>query len=289
MRLTAIPYRADSAELFEAIADEPWSVFLDSGQPNTHTGRFDILAARPFITLVTRGGSTEIRQSGTVKNSTDDPFALLRETLAADARPTPLPFAGGAIGYFGYDLARRIERLPSHAHHDQADSIPDMAVGIYDWAVVVDHAQRASWLVGAGRDAETAASWQTLVALFSSHLPPPERPAFRVGPVTCNFTPDAYRAAFARIQRYIHAGDCYQVNLAQRFAAPASGDRRIRPISTSPARAFCRPRRSVSWRSGGASWKPNRSRAHARALRRPQPMPRWRRNYRAARRIAPRT
>ena len=68
MRLTRLPYRADSAELFEAIADEPWSVFLDSGHPSAgdgaRVGRFDILAARPFITLVTRGGITEIGQAG---------------------------------------------------------------------------------------------------------------------------------------------------------------------------------------------------------------------------------
>jgi para-aminobenzoate synthetase component 1 len=241
MRLTTIPYRADSAELFEAIADEPWSVFLDSGQPNTQTGRFDILAARPFITLVTRDGSTEIRQSGTVIHSTDDPFALLRQTLAADAEATSLPFAGGAIGYFGYDLARRIERLPSHAH--ASDAMPDMAVGIYDWAVLVDHEQRASWLVSAGRDAATAAYWDALVTLFS--VPPLSgvRASFRVGPVSCNFTHEEYRRAFARIQDYINAGDCYQVNLAQRFAAPVSGDhwfgyQALRRLNPAPYSAY---------------------------------------------------
>jgi len=240
MRLTAIPYRADSAELFEAIADEPWAVFLDSGRPRTTAGRIDILVARPFATLVTRGGMTEIRQSGLVERSSDDPFALLRQILAVDAEPAPLPFAGGAIGYFGYDLARRIERLPGRT--DSA-TIPDMAVGIYDWAVVVDHEQQASWLVGAGRDAATAASWERLVALFSAPPWPGARLPFRVGAVACNFTPDAYRRAFARIQRYINAGDCYQVNLAQRFTAPVSGDhwlgyQALRRLNPAPYSAY---------------------------------------------------
>jgi para-aminobenzoate synthetase component 1 len=157
-RLAELPYRPDSAELFEAIADEPWAVFLDSGRPRSTAGRLDILAARPFATLVTRGGMTEIRRFGEARLSPADPFDLLREHLEADGRATDLPFAGGAIGYFGYDLARRLERLPSRAR--DGEGIPEMAVGLYDWAVLVDHEARAAWLVSAGRDPRTAASWE---------------------------------------------------------------------------------------------------------------------------------
>ncbi|ODU01643.1 MAG: aminodeoxychorismate synthase, component I [Thiobacillus sp. SCN 63-1177] len=248
MLLTALPYRADSAELFEAIADEPWAVFLDSGRPRSTAGRIDILAARPSATLVTRGGMSEIRRhDGTgppVSLSPDDPFDLLRQALAADGLPGPLPFTGGAIGYFGYDLARRIERLPRLAH--DAEAIPDMAVGIYDWAVVVDHEQRASWLVGAGRDPRTAATWDRLATLFGNApgaAAAAQRRPFRVGTVSCNFTRDAYRRAFSQIQRYIAAGDCYQVNLAQRLRrlnpAPYSAYLNlpdVRILSSSPER-----------------------------------------------------
>ena len=226
--LSSLPYHPDSAALFDGIADEPWSVFLDSGRPRSTAGRYDILAARPSVTLVTRAGMTEIRRHDgrepRLSLSPADPFELLRQTLAADGRAAPagLPFPGGAIGYFGYDLARRIERLPRLARDGEA--IPDMAVGLYDWAVLVDHEQRASWLVGAGRDARTRAAWDDLVARFSAPAHGVERRPFRLGAVTRNFTRERYRQAFARIQRYIAAGDCYQVNLAQRFSAPAAGD-----------------------------------------------------------------
>ncbi len=242
MRISPLPYRPDSAECFEAIADEPWSVFLDSGRPRSTMGRIDILAARPYITLVTRGGMTEIRERERPTLSPADPFDLLRHYLAADGQPTELPFVGGAIGYFGYDLARRIEQLPSHAR--DAEAIPDMAVGIYDWAVVVDHAQRASWLVSAGRDVRTDASWDELIALFNDtpHTPMRRTP-FRVGSVNCNFTLDSYRQAFSRIQRYIRAGDCYQVNLAQRFEADVRGDhwlgyQALRRLNPAPYSAY---------------------------------------------------
>jgi para-aminobenzoate synthetase component 1 len=271
MRQTRIPYRADSAALFEVIADEPWSVFLDSGRPQSTSGRYDILAARPFITLLTRGGVTAIGRAGRVEHSTDDPFSVLRQHLAAGgagSAPADLPFTGGAIGYFGYDLARRIDRLPTRT---AASTVPDMAVGIYDWAVVVDHARQASWLVGAAREAETAAAWEGLVALFSRDAQIPDRRPFRVGAVSCDFTPQTYRAAFDRIQRYIHAGDCYQVNLAQRFSAPVAGDhwlgyQALRRLNPAPYSAYLNlpevrilsssPERFLSVRQGVVETKP---------------------------------
>ncbi len=269
-RLAELPYRPDSAELFEAIADEPWAVFLDSGRPRSTAGRLDILAARPFATLVTRGGMTEIRRFGEARLSPADPFDLLREHLEADGRATDLPFAGGAIGYFGYDLARRLERLPSRAR--DAEGIPELAVGIYDWAVLVDHEARAAWLVSAGRDPRTAASWDALLALFSDPPPAAARRPFQVtGPVRANFDAETYRRAFARIQRYITAGDCYQVNLAQRFSAPVAGDswlafQALRRLNPAPYSAYlnhpaCRvlsssPERFLEVRDGRVETKP---------------------------------
>jgi para-aminobenzoate synthetase component I len=246
-RVSPIPYRPNSADLFETIADEPWSVFLDSGRPRSTAGRIDILTARPFATLVTRGGMTEIRRSGktTLGDATlspTDPFELLRQALAADGKPSPLPFAGGAIGYISYDLARRVERLPVHAR--DSEDIPEMAVGIYDWAVVVDHEARQSWLVSAGRDPRTEAAWGKLLALFSDPLPPGLRPPFKItGPVATNFDAVSYQRAFALIQRYIADGDCYQVNLAQRFSAPVTGDhwlgyQALRRLNPAPYSAY---------------------------------------------------
>ena len=221
--LTELPYRPDSAALFEAIADLPWAVFLDSGAHHPAQSRYDILAARPYVRLVTRGNLTEIHAEG-VELTREDPFELVRRYASPDAAcGSGLPFCGGAIGYFGYDLAHRIEKLPLLAQ--DAERIPDMAVGIYDWAVVVDHAERRAWLVGQGRDPETDIRWDALVRLFSA--PPDERrrSPFRItSSVTSNLTREAYAQAFGRVMRYIGDGDCYQVNLAQRFSAQAAGD-----------------------------------------------------------------
>lgn len=240
--LTEIPYRADSAALFEAVADRPWAVFLDSGLHHPGQSRYDIIAAEPYVRLVTRGALTEVHAERT-ELSRADPFELLREHVAMDAGcSSELPFSGGAIGYFGYDLARRIERLPARAR--DAERIPDMAVGIYDWAVVVDHSGRRAWLAGQGRDPDTDLKWNALVRLFSDAPLERRRVPFRVtSPVTSNLTPQHYGRAFDRVLDYIFAGDCYQVNLAQRFSAQATGDpwlayQRLRLINPAPYSAY---------------------------------------------------
>ncbi len=238
-----LPYRADSVALFEGLVGEPWAMLLDSGPAAGRRGRYDILVADPMQTLVTRGEWTEIRDRAGTRVSTRDPFELVRVALGELASPADgLPFAGGAVGYFAYDLARRIERLAGHAVDD--DRLPELAVGIYDWAVVSDHAESRSWLVGAGRDPQTRARWRQLVAQFTQPTPVAERQSLRLlGPMNSNLRFEAYAAAFERIQHYIREGDCYQVNFAQRFSAPCSGDpwqayRQLRKINPAPFAAY---------------------------------------------------
>lgn len=241
--LAALPYQPDSASLFATLADARWPIFLDSGPAQARRGRYDILAADPTIELETRGGTTWIRQGDSVTASSDDPFALVRQHLAIDPTLAPhLPFCGGALGYFAYDLGRRIEQLPQLA--EDAEQMPDMAIGIYDWAVVVDHEQRQSWLVGQGRDPRTRARWEVLLQQFSRPVAARARPPFRVtSPVRSNMTKAAYAQAFYRVIDYIRAGDCYQVNLAQRFSATAEGDgwtayQSLRNLNPAPFAAY---------------------------------------------------
>jgi para-aminobenzoate synthetase component 1 len=240
--LTELPYCKDSSTLFACIAHRPWAMFLDSGHPRSSYGRYDILVADPVITLTTRGELTEICGPSGSEISRSDPFSLVRDYLGhhQDNREG-LPFMGGAVGYFAYDLARRLERLPVSAQ--DAEHLPEMRVGIYDWAVVVDHAQRKCRLASYGRAPLTRERWDELVALFSHCDAQPER-EFRVtGPVTSNMDEAQYIRAFDRILHYIHEGDCYQVNLAQRFSAQAQGDawtayRKLRSLSPAPFAAY---------------------------------------------------
>ncbi len=242
-RVIPLPYCADSARRFDCVADEPWAVLLDSGMHDSGQSRYDLIAARPWATLVTRGSMTEIHTREGVRRSPDDPFRLLREMLRPDTgAELPAPFAGGAIGYFGYDLGRRLERLPVIALDDE--QLPELAVGLYDWAVVNDHLERRAWLIGAERDPPTTHAWDALVERFTRPAPERTRAPFRaISSIRSNLTRSRYLAAFERVKRYIEAGDCYQVNLAQRFEARVSGDpwsgyRALRAANPAPYAAY---------------------------------------------------
>lgn len=238
-----IPYEPDSGARFAMWAGRPWSVFLDSGYPGCGQGRYDLLAAEPYATLVTRGPVTEIRIDGRVERSGEDPFHLLRRMLDPQAAETSagLPFQGGAIGYFAYDLGRRLEQLPTLA--EDAEQIPEMMVGLYDWALVADHQARRSTLVSSGRRPETLCRWSELVARCRESAPAPAS-GFRLLEVPrANLDFERYSDAFHRLQRYIRDGDCYQVNLAMRFAARAEGDpyalyRALRARNPAPFAAY---------------------------------------------------
>jgi para-aminobenzoate synthetase component I len=250
-----LAYHHDSALLFERIAAQPWAMLLDSGQmldtttgkPGSQYGRYDIIVAEPFITLVTRGEITTITQNGVANISNEDPFLLLINLLKQYPAPkTDLPFAGGVLGYFGYDLARRLEKLSSSAI--AAEETPEMMVAIYDWAVIVDHREQRSFLVSHGFDAQTHDKWHALQALFNAPLatfPFDEKSSqFEVtSPIISNLSQPQYVQAFNKIKAYIEAGDCYQVNLAQRFCASVAGDswqayKKLREISPAPFMAY---------------------------------------------------
>jgi len=246
-------YHADSAQYFARIAHMPWAMFLDSGQlPDPVTGKagsqyghYDILVAKPFITFTSNGKHTEVVSKGNKHISLEDPFKLVNDALTPlRANQSAWPFTGGAVGYFGYDLARRLEKLENTAADDGL--IPQMQVGIYDWAVIVDHRAKTAHLVSNGFDAQTHDDWQSLCALFDGvgAGEAMQQADFEVrSAVRSNMDKAAYTAAFNAIKTYIHEGDCYQVNLAQRFAATARGDawtfyRKLREISPAPFMAY---------------------------------------------------
>lgn len=223
---TELPYHADSEIYFEAIRHKEWPAFLDSNHKAHSNARFDIQTAAPFITLMTLGDNTLITyDSGETQLSNDDPFHLLQRILQ-QYQPThksDLPFCGGALGYFAYDLGRRLEVLPTLAQ--DVEHIPSMAIGIYDWAIVSDHKLKKCWLVSYGFTADTQTIWDGLVKQLQQATLVKNQAKFNVtSELRHNFNRKDYYHAFDKIQHYIREGDCYQVNLAKRFEVDAQGE-----------------------------------------------------------------
>ena len=233
----SLPWRSDAAEFwFARLSHLPFAMLLHSGYADHPYSRFDILVADPLQTLITQGNVTTTGET----QSTDDPLSLLQQALDALDLTVPqnpdLPFQGGALGLFGYDLGRRFETLPETAQDDIP--LPDMAVGLYDWAIIVDHHKQAVSLLS-HQDVSARLAWleaQVPVATADFHL----TSAWRA-----NMTAQEYAAKFERVQGYLQSGDCYQVNLAQRFQATCEGDEwqaftRLNASNRAPFSAFLR-------------------------------------------------
>lgn len=209
-----LPYRANPAEYFAAIRHAPGSVLLDSGRPSAERGRYDVLSAWPVATLAVSPDES----GGAFLQRLRDTLARLGN--AAIPAPYELPFAGGLIGYLSYDFGRHLEALPSQAHDDL--QLPDARFGLYDWAMISDHLTGSSQLVFHPNLIESER--QRLIELFSQPAAAATAPFTLSGAMSPDLSASDYQQAFVRIQQYIQAGDCYQVNFAQRFRAQCQGD-----------------------------------------------------------------
>ena len=224
LNIQALPYQASSETLFAALRDLPDAVWLDSGTPYSIQGRFDIISACPDGIVETRGATSTIVDQHGSRTSEQDPFALaeqLLEPLVDKTLSTDYPFVGGLIGYFSYDLGRRTIDIPATAK--QITQLPDMRIGRFLWALVVDHQEQRSELVFHSqcsdqlrelisirlRDLTSTESTDkfTLKQKFAATLSEPQ-----------------YKEAIRAVKRYIVSGDCYQTNFTQHFSAQFSGD-----------------------------------------------------------------
>ena len=225
LKIKQLNYYSQSDVLIQYLSRYPWPVLLDSCATDTQ-GRYDILSAKPYATLTTWGKRSLLCEVDQQRWSNDDPFVLIAALLAKappieDASDDTIPFSGGAIGYFGYDLARRFERLPTQAKHDL--QLPDAALGFYHWAIINDHQQQQTQLVYRCRTPDDEVFFTNLYADLQNINPKSSN--FRL---LKDFSPSSskqqYLQSFQQIKKFLYEGDCYQVNLTQRFHAKGQGD-----------------------------------------------------------------
>jgi para-aminobenzoate synthetase component 1 len=218
----------DAPWCFEAFAPRPHSFFLDSGMDARKLGRYSFMGSDPFLVLKSRGDNVTLFREGKGETKQGNPFDVLGELLKIyqlDAGQLKVPLAGGAVGYFSYDLCHFIERLPSRAVDDL--NLPECYLAFYDAIIVFDHLENRVYVVATGfpeleekkRLRRAAESLQELRNRVLFAAPPEDNLPVPSGEKTlkANFTHEAYLEAVAKAREYICAGDIFQVNLSQRF------------------------------------------------------------------------
>jgi para-aminobenzoate synthetase component 1 len=249
--------------VFEALRQERGAVLLESAlqereagppaggsvEPALHDarlGRYSFVAGAPFLTFSSKGRQIEIIESGRRRVISGNPFralASLMEQYRVPRAPGRPPLLAGAIGYFGYDLGHFVERLSRTVVDDV--QVPDCYLTFHDHAVTIDHVEGRAFLSAAGvSGVEPGARIRWLKERLSrAHESDDPMRVLRLPRLTSNFTREAYLRAVERALEYIAAGDIYQVNLSQRFAAPLPQPplelyRRLRKVNPAPFAAF---------------------------------------------------
>jgi para-aminobenzoate synthetase component 1 len=231
-------------QMFNSIAHLPWAVLLESASPDHIDSRFDIFSADPVALLQTTGDVTTITEGIHTELSNEPPLQLLKAVQTRLLGPDviydgDLPFIGGAMGLLGYDLGRRIETIPQLAARDI--DLPELIAGIYDWAWIIDHQTQQMHFLVCGSEAQMETRWlwwQQQAAIKSN-------PFKLTSTWQSNLSQTAYTERFDIIQRYLRSGDCYQINLTQRFNASYAGDEwlaycQLAQVNQAPFSAFMR-------------------------------------------------
>ncbi|MSO85841.1 MAG: aminodeoxychorismate/anthranilate synthase component I, partial [Rhodospirillales bacterium] len=234
-----IPFR-DPVSAFAPLAHLAWAALLDSALEHPARGRYAYIAVDPIETILLPAGATE------------NPFALLRAKLPsglAPALPGLPPFQGGALGIFGYELGRFLERLPQP--RSSVPAPPEMAVGLYDTLAAFDLARRKAWVIardvpGAPANRGPARARAEALAARLGGAPPLGALDWNVrGTWRAETDRAAFEAMVARTVEYIRAGDIFQANMTRRFLAqmppaldPFTLYRRLRALSPAPFAAY---------------------------------------------------
>jgi len=255
-------------ELFELIKDNPYSFFLDSGMDPQRLGRYSFLGSEPFLVMSSRGSEITLvrgREHEVQHGNPFDAIGKLLEIYKLDHCPAPIPFLGGAVGYFSYDLRHFIERLPSTAIDDL--QLPESYFAFYDAILAFDRLEGRAYLVATGfpeaeerqRLMRARMRLEEMKAWLYASSPhqeasPPRRERLgeeKFQPIQenrrvllkSNFTPEEYIKAIDRVREYIAAGDVFQVNLSQRFEAdlkipPYELYKRLRLVNPAPFASY---------------------------------------------------
>ncbi len=237
------------------------SFLLESIEGGEKIARYSFMGVGPFRQLRYRDGMAEITEGGLSagkgERRSGDLFDQLRRLTRAYrpvAWPGLPPFTSGAVGYFSYDVARLLERLPNRTRDDLG--LPDAHLLFFSDLLVFDHVRHQILLIAnvflegrSGLRHHYNHAVKRLDAMATAlRQPPPEPRATKAGraspsKVHSNVRKADFLAAVRQAKRHIRAGDVYQLVLSQRFQTrlrtdPFSLYRALRMINPSPYMFF---------------------------------------------------
>ncbi|WP_216895909.1 anthranilate synthase component I [Nocardia alni] len=235
-------------------ADRPGTFLLESAENGRSWSRWSFIGAgSPSALTVVDGQAAWLGATPADAPSGGDPLAALRETLEVlrtERLPGLPPLTGGLVGYLGYDIVRRMERLPELAVDDL--QVPEMVMLLATDLAAVDHHEGAITLIANavnwnGNDEHVDEAYDDAVARLDRMTAALAAPADSTVSVFDRPEPDYRRqrsseqhgAGVQRLIKEIEAGEAFQVVLSQRFEMDYDGSpmnlyRMLRASNPSP-------------------------------------------------------
>lgn len=223
-------------------AERPGTFLLESAENGRSWSRYSFVGVRSAGTLTERDGQAHWEGTPPVGVPTDgDPLAALRATLRALHTPRDLthdlglpPFTGGMVGYLGYDIVRRLEKIGPGERDDLR--LPELTMLLTSDLAVMDHWEGSVWLIANAinhNDLDTGvdeayadavarldamqADLTRAVAQPPAVLPPSELPGY-----TALWGGPDFQRAVEDVKERIRAGEAFQVVPSQRFETPCT-------------------------------------------------------------------
>jgi anthranilate synthase component 1 len=246
--------------------DSPYSFLLESVEGGERIARYSFLGAEPEMIVRGKGLQTIVERDGKTESYLKVATEWVRDYFRGRSlarRPGLVPFAGGAVGYLGYDAAQWFEPALRDDNTQSLDPPTDAVWMFYRNVIAFDRVKQRLEIVSIVFTEEAGGSHERLRELYdqavtrtkviegrifeTGTLPPTQAREENVETISLqsNFPRRAFEEGVRQVKEHIAAGDCYQVVLSQRFSAQFAGDplqiyRALRAINPSPYMFFLR-------------------------------------------------
>ncbi len=238
-------------------AKEPYAFLLESVERGEQVGRYTFLGARPYMRVQNRDNQIVIYRGKRAEKRQGNVFQLLKELLRGH-RPAHLPelppFTAGAVGYFAYDVVRKLEQIGDHAEDDL--HLPDGELMFFDRLLAFDHVRHQIHIIAMAdvrRESPRRAYDRAVADIATLERKLTRAPSFtRTAKarktklkIHAGTSREQFMKAVEKAKEYIVAGDIFQVVLSQRVdfipeVEPFDIYRALRTVNPSPYLYFLR-------------------------------------------------
>lgn len=250
-------------DYYKVFEQDEYSFLLDSGMDEKKLGRFSFTGGNPFLVFKSKGNQISIKQDGKITQMAGNPFTELKQVMArykiepAAYPDPPVPFLGGAVGYFGYELCYFIEKLPCRGVDDLG--LPDCYFMLVDTVIIYDHLLKKLYLSAVGFDSDLHSAREKAEQAFAvvrARMKRLEEENWSYAEfagrgeneneapeIRAMFGAAAYRAVVSQAKEHIFAGDIFEVCPTHRLETDFAGDafglyRELRRINPAPFASF---------------------------------------------------